>query len=258
LHRTVRLSLPLIAVMAAGCGPDDPSTYSPATSAPTSPAFVAAAETAPVAASSPAAEPEAWRLAFIDVETTGLVPGWHEMIDLGVVMTDLDGRALDSLFIRVQPLHPERTAEGARAVNAFDAERWRELGALAPTAALDTLRAFHRRVAGDGPVLLVAFNSQFDAAFLDHLFRADGGSWRELYHYFVLDIPSMAWALGYRDLTGAALAGRLGVEDEPHVAVEHTGITGARLNARLYRALRARGMGAPIGAKSADTPAARD
>lgn len=194
---------------------------------------------------SPAAEPEAWLLAFLDVETTGLVPGYHEMIDLGLVMTDVDGEPIDSLFFRIQPDHPERLSEGAREVNAFDSERWRELGALDPAAAVDSLRTFHRRVAGDHSVLLVAFNSWFDAAFLDHLFRAADASWRELYHYFVLDVPSMAWVLGYRDLTGAGLAARLGVEDEPHVAEEHTGITGARLNARLYRALRERGAPAP-------------
>src|SRR5690606_19541372 len=108
---------------------------------------------------------------IVDVETTGLVPGWHEMIDLGVVLTDLDGTVLDSLFLRVQPEHPERTSEGARRVNAFDPDRWRALGALSPRAAVDSLRRFHRRVAGERPTLLVAFNSHFDAAFLDHLFR---------------------------------------------------------------------------------------
>ncbi|MFW6084726.1 MAG: hypothetical protein ACODAA_05880 [Gemmatimonadota bacterium] len=209
------------------------------------PPFVAAGESAPVASSSPATSPDDWRLAFVDVETTGLLPGWHEMIDLGVVMTDLDGRPLDSLFVRIQPEHPERTSEGARAVNAFDAARWRELGALSPAAAVDNLRRFHRSVAGEGPVLLVAFNSQFDTAFLDHLFRSDGGSWRELYHYLVLDIPSMAWALGLREVVGGDLPERLGVEDEPHVAEDHTGITGARLNARLYRALLAPGRERP-------------
>jgi len=209
--------------------------------------FLAATTPAAVAQEvSPAANPDAWLLAFLDVETTGLVPGYHEMIDLGLVMTDLDGEPIDSLFLRIQPDHPERLSEGAREVNAFDPVRWRELGALSPAAAVDSLRDFHRRVAGTRSVLLVAFNSWFDAAFLDHLFRAAGGSWRELYHYFVLDIPSMAWALGYRDLTGAELSGRLGVADEPHVAEEHTGITGARLNARLYRALRRRGAPAPV------------
>lgn len=191
---------------------------------------------------SPATAPDAWVLAFLDVETTGLVPGYHEMIDLGLVMTDTEGVPIDSLFIRIQPEHPERTSQGAREVNAFDVDRWRELGALTPAATIDSLQTFHRRVAGDRTVLLVAFNSWFDAAFMDHLFRSQETSWRTLYHYFVLDIPSMAWAVGYRDLTGTELARRLGVADEPHVAEQHTGITGAMLNVRLYKALRARGM----------------
>jgi hypothetical protein len=86
---------------------------------------------------------------------------------------------------------------------------------------------------------MVAFNSHFDAAFLDQLFRARDRSWRELYHYFILDIPSMAWSLGMRELTGSGISNVLGIEDEPHVAELHTGITGARLNARIYRALLA-------------------
>mgnify|MGYP001822172253 FL=1 len=205
-------------------------------------AWIADTSEAHAQSGSPAAAPDDWVLAFLDVETTGLVPGYHEMIDLGLVMTDLDGAVIDSLFIRIQPEHPERLSEGAREVNAFDPERWLELGALSPKAAIDTLHSFHRRVAGRRTVMIVAFNSWFDSAFLDHLFRSKASSWRSLYHYFVLDIPSMAWAMGYRDLTGTELARWLGVADEPQVAEQHTGITGAMLNVRLYQALRARGM----------------
>ena len=183
--------------------------------------------------------PNDWLMAFVDVETTGLVPGYHEMIDIGIVMTELDGTVLDELFIRIQPEHPDRTSEGARAVNAFDVERWQELGALSTDDAIDRLVAFRNNAAGDRNVLMVAFNSPFDTAFLDHLFRGRDRSWRELFHYFVLDVPSMAWILGLRDLTGTSLSETLAVEDEPHVAHLHTGITGARLNARIYRALLA-------------------
>ena len=185
----------------------------------------------------PHQDPDGWLLAFIDVETTGLIPGYHEMIDIGIVMTELDGAELGELFIRIQPDHPERTDDGARAVNAFDAERWLELEALTPAEAVDRIVTFHRGNAGDRNVLMVAFNSQFDTAFLDHLFRSQQRSWRELYHFFVLDLPSMAWSLGMRSLTGTSLADTLNVEDEPHVAHLHTGITGAKLNARIYRAL---------------------
>ena len=224
-------------------------TLSSAVSAQEAPPWVKAADTAPVTSKSPATSPGDWMLAIVDVETTGLVAGYHEMIDFGLVMTDLDGKVIDSLFLRIQPRHPERTSEGARRVNGFDAAKWKEMHALADTAAVDSLVRFHRRVAGDRPVLLVAFNSQFDAGFLDHLFRTRGSSWRTLYHYFVLDIPSMAWALGYRDLTGHDLSQRLGIADEPRVADEHTGITGAMLNVRIYQALRARGMN-PLPAKT--------
>ena len=210
------------------------------------PSYVSSAEVRRPEPSSPAAAPADWLLAFIDVETTGLVPGWHEMIDIGIAMTDVNGRPLDSLFLRIQPQHPERLSPGARAVNAFDAARWKTLGALSPAAAADSILAFHRRVAGSRPTLMIAFNSQFDAAFLDHLFRAGGRSWRDMYHYFVLDLPSMAWILGLRDLRGNLLAERLRVPDEPRVADEHTGITGAMLNVRIYQALmRLGGAGLP-------------
>jgi DNA polymerase III epsilon subunit-like protein len=204
------------------------------------PPFVTALQSAPTVSASPADASTRWMLAFIDVETTGLVPGWHEMIDIGVVMTELDGTPVDEFFLRIQPAHPERLDPGAFRVNAFSPMRWRELGAVDAADVIARLRAFHHATAGSRPVLMVAFNSPFDAAFLDHLFRATGGTWRELYHYFVLDIPSMAWSLGIRGLTGRALAEALGVEDEPRVAEEHTGLTGAQLNARLYRAMEAR------------------
>ena len=185
----------------------------------------------------PSEAPDQWLLAFVDVETTGLVPGYHEMIDIGVVITDLDGAEQGQLFLRIQPEYPERTQEGARAVNAFDVERWRELDALSNGEAVEQIVSFHRDTAGDKNVLMVAFNSHFDAAFLDHLFRASERSWRELYHYFILDLPSMAWSQGMRGLTGQSLAETLGVNDEPHVADQHTGITGALLNARIYRVI---------------------
>lgn len=185
----------------------------------------------------PDQNPDDWLLAFVDVETTGLQPGHHEMIDIGIVITELDGTELDELFIRIQPEHPERTSAGARAVNAFDEQRWRELGALSVDAAIERIVAFHKDVGGERNIMMVAFNSHFDASFLDQLFRSRDRSWREIYHYFILDLPSMAWSLGIRGLTGSSISDTLEIEDEPHVAELHTGITGARLNARIYRAL---------------------
>jgi hypothetical protein len=50
----------------------------------------------------------------------------------------------------------------------------------------------------------------------------------------------MAWSQGLRHLDGSALTKALWIEDEPHVAEDHTGLTGAEVNVRIYRALRER------------------
>lgn len=181
--------------------------------------------------------PGQWLLAITDVETTGLTPGYHEMIDAGFVYTDLEGHELGHLFVRIMPEHPERLDAGAAAVNGFSVERWDSFGALSPADAVARIVAFHDSVSAGRDVMLVALNSQFDTAFLDHLFRGQDRAWRDLYYYYVLDIPSMAWSLGLHGLSGRALSAELGVEDEPHDPLLHTGITGADVNARLYRAL---------------------
>jgi DNA polymerase III alpha subunit (gram-positive type) len=203
------------------------------------PAYVMAAErTAPVYGM-PLTDPGKWRLAFIDIETTGLLPGYHEMIDCGIVLTDLEGVARDSFFVRIMPQHPERLTEGARRVNGFDPQRWPSFS-VSPAVAADSLLRWHQRVTAGSSVLLVTFNSQFDTSFLDALLREQGHHWRELYYYFVLDLPSMAWSLGLRDLTNGALAEKLGVANEPRGGMQHTGLTGAQLDARIYRALLSR------------------
>ena len=185
----------------------------------------------------PSEAPEQWLMAHIDVETTGLLPGYNEMIDIGIVMTNLDGDILDSLFLRINPQHPERLAKRAFECNAFDPERWKELGALNPEAAVDSINSFHKKVAADKQVLMVAYNCQFDAAFLDNLFRSVNKTWRELYYYYILDIPSMAWGLGFKDLNSYQIMDYYDIPDEPHIAEQHTGITGAMVNVRIYRSL---------------------
>lgn len=194
-------------------------------------------EDIPIPRVNPMSAPDDWLLAHIDVETTGLLPGYHEMIDIGLVMTDLEGEILDSLYLRILPNFPERLSEGAYRVNAFNPEKWKLIGALHADEAVDSILSFHTKVAGNKSVLMVAYNSQFDGAFLDHLFRVANRTWREMYHYYILDIPSMAWGLGLTDLSSEKLMAYYDIEDEPHVAELHTGITGAMVNVRIYRAL---------------------
>ncbi|HEX8365373.1 MAG TPA: 3'-5' exonuclease [Allosphingosinicella sp.] len=184
--------------------------------------------------------PDRYLLAHVDVETTGLDPAFHEMVSIGMIYTDLEGVEIGRLDLRIMPAHPERIEAGARAVNAFDPGLWRRSGAISEAEAVRRIRAFHEQIRGGRTVLFTAYNVWFDQAFVTALLRRYGAEWRDMYHYQVLDIPSMAWALGLRHLRGTNLAAALGIPDETRVPAEHTGITGAAFNVAVYRALLAR------------------
>jgi hypothetical protein len=196
----------------------------------------------------PAGAPSSWGLAIIDIETTGLDPAYHEMIDLGVIYADLDGYELGRTFIRIMPEHPGRLHPAAQAVNGFTEERWRELGSVSPAEAAAAFLDFHaaQSSAHPGPDgeariwLFTAYNAWFDRAFLDQLLLANGASVRDLYSYFLLDLPSMAWGAGIRELKNSDVAASLGLPPETTDPLEHTGLTGAQWNLAIYRALRAR------------------
>jgi DNA polymerase III epsilon subunit-like protein len=188
----------------------------------------------------PAEAPQEWGLAIIDVETTGLDPAHHEMIDIGIIYADLEGNEIGRFFTRIMPPHPERIDEAARAVNGFSEERWRELEALDEADAVAQFLAFHESAAADRRFIFTAYNAQFDRGFIDALLNRHGSDFDALYTYFLLDIPSMAWGAGIPNLDNAQVAEALGVPDETRDPMQHTGATGAEWNLSLYRALLGR------------------
>lgn len=188
----------------------------------------------------PNAAPENWALVHIDVETTGLDPAWHEMIDMGVIYTDLEGREMGRIYLRIMPGHPERLDPGAKAVNGFELDYWSKNGAVSEAEAVRQFKAYHQSILGARQGLLTAYNSWFDHAFLCALLKEHGAVWRELFHYHVLDVPSMAMGQGIDGVTGREVARALGLAPETSVPLDHTGMTGAEFNVAVYRALRAR------------------
>lgn len=190
---------------------------------------------APVASPSRGYEPRL--IALVDVETTGLDPSFHEMVDLGVTYIRSDGEVVGRFFTRIYPGHPERLDPSSAAVNGFSLARWQTLGALSESEAVQRWQRIHRELSDGSPVTFAAFNAWFDQAFTDALLRRHGSSWRALFHYQILDLPSMAWAQGARDLANAALAERYGIAPETRDPLRHTGESGADFNLALYRAI---------------------
>lgn len=180
-------------------------------------------------------------LAIVDVETTGLDPAHHEMVDLGAIYADRDGRELGRFFVRMTPDHPERAGEVARSINGFSEERWTRLGAVSEKEAIDRFLAFHRKQAAGKTMIFTAYNAHFDRAFLDALLEEhDAPRFADLYTYFLLDLPSFAWGAGSPQLFGDEVARAFGLAPETDDPLEHTGLTGAAWNLDLYRAIIAR------------------
>ena len=189
---------------------------------------------------SPQDDPEHWMLAFLDVETTGLTPGFHEVVNVGIILADLEGNEKARMLLYIEPNYPERATPEALAINGYEPKLWRQMGAVPAVQAVDSIIAFYNTQANGKWILMVAYNAQFDASFLDHLFRvADKNIWT-FQHYFALDVPSMAWILGYRDLEANVLAKRFGTKGTSRVPIEHHGLGCADLNLRLYRVLMKR------------------
>lgn len=56
-------------------------------------------------------------MAAVDLETTGVQPGFHEIVQIAIVPLDADFRPLEGLrpfYTHVRPLHPERESAGAK------------------------------------------------------------------------------------------------------------------------------------------------
>ena len=204
--------------------------------------LVAMAAGLPAAAQTawPDARPDAFIMAHVDVETTGLDPAFHEMTDIGMIYTDVEGRELGRLYVRIMPPHPERIDPGARAVNGFDVAYWNANGAVTETEATARILGFHREISAGRTVMFTAYNAWFDQGFLSAILARNGAAWRDLFHYHVLDIPSMAWGQGLRQTRGSGVAAALGVPEETRIPLDHTGITGAEFNVSIYRALLTR------------------
>ncbi|MFW5816610.1 MAG: exonuclease domain-containing protein, partial [Wenzhouxiangella sp.] len=187
--------------------------------------------------------PQQWGLAIIDVETTGLDPGHHEMVDLGAIYVTLAGEELGRFFVRIMPEHPQRAGKIARSMNGFSEARWQALDAVSPAQAVQRFLAFHASLAEDRRFIFTAYNAPFDRGFINALLRRHDSAFDQLYLYFTLDLPSMAFGAGQIALRNADVAAAYGLPPETDDPLEHTGLSGAEWNLALYRAMLQAGHG---------------
>lgn len=148
----------------------------------------------------------------IDIETTGLDPFAHEIIEIGAVRADGEG-----LSLKVVPLKLHLAEAEALAVNGYSEEEWR--GAyLLP----DALKKLHSFVVDTH---FMAYNATFDWTFLKKAYH-DYGIFEPFRHHRY-DILSMV-VMAYPDLPSYSLknvCAHLNIPPEPQV---HRALNGAR------------------------------
>lgn len=182
------------------------------------------------------------RLAFIDTETTGLDPNFHEVIEIGCVVADwkpdlFGERTLvesSTLDIKIIPEHIERADPKALAVNHYAKRDWSQ--AISRKEAIMELA----RVAKGA--IFIAQNVTFDWSFLQQAAESVGIALDQEFHFRKLDLASIAFGRLPDDpklerYTLRELSQYFGIRNED----AHTALSDARTAFEIYRKLLAVG-----------------
>lgn len=173
-------------------------------------------------------------LAFIDLETTGLDPEKHEIIEIGGIIVkqihhengQSELEVLEEFVMKVKPEHIETADPESLLVNGYKADEW--IFAIDLPQAMKVLA---EKTEGD---ILVAQNVAFDWLFLEKAFAKTGVTNKMDFHR--LDLLSMAYTKLYHDdkakrFSLRALAEYYGVKNEK----AHSALSDIRATYEIYR-----------------------
>jgi len=132
------------------------------------------------------------KLAFIDIETTGLDQEKHEIIQLGCILVDQkwseDGRpefkVLEEFELKIKPERIGLADKVALKINGYNEADWANAFGLS-----DVMRIFSEKTED---AIMVAHNVAFDFCFLAKAFSTTGVT--NKMHYHKLDTISIAFA----------------------------------------------------------------
>lgn len=163
-------------------------------------------------------------LAFIDVETTGLLLDKHEIIEIGCVLVSQDNssntkfKKLEEFEIKVKPENIKSADPVALKINGYNEKGWKDGVKLK-----EAMEILSQKTDG---AMMVGHNVSFDWAFLEKAFQKTGV--RNNMHHRKLDTISIAFAKLYDidnidKLSLKSLCGHFGVKNEKaHTALSDT------------------------------------
>ncbi len=170
------------------------------------------------------------KIAAVDIETTGLDPRKHEIIEIGVVLFESEtGQILETLNLKVKPERPEDGEPKAYEVNGYTEEAWKDGMPLT-----EAMYLFREMTSG---ARMMAYNITFDWGFIQEAFRSTGAS--NGLHYHKLCLMSMAIIKLPHDKVKSwklkDVAESLGIPPEPSV---HRALNGAMSAYEVYKQLK--------------------
>ncbi|MEK7587031.1 MAG: 3'-5' exonuclease [Patescibacteria group bacterium] len=175
-------------------------------------------------------------LAFIDLETTGLDPMVHEIIEIGGIVARQISRAgrgakleiVEEFEFKIKPEHLELAEPEALRINGYNEMEW----LFAPD-----LKKVLETVSGKlKDSVMVAQNVTFDWSFLNQAFKKTG--LKNPMHYHKLDLISLAFAKLYDNerlerFSLQALSEHFGIKNEK----AHTALADIRVTVEIYKKL---------------------
>jgi DNA polymerase III epsilon subunit-like protein/uncharacterized protein YeaO (DUF488 family) len=130
-------------------------------------------------------------LMAVDLETTGLKPGYHEITQMAAIMLDKGLRELGAFETLVRIEHPERGTEGGFNVFEYTGLKLEDIQKGLPARdALRALETFARSKIGGTDlkqVIMFGQNPTFDKGFLEAAFEQQGWKWPFDFHVFALE-----------------------------------------------------------------------
>lgn len=168
-------------------------------------------------------------IAITDVETTGLDPAMHEIIDIGLVVVNQKTlEIIETLDVRVKPKNIKTATSFALNLNGYNEADWQN--------ALTLQEAMRLYSAKTEEAIFAAHNVTFDWSFIFEAFNKT--KIRNLMDYHRIDLFTMAWLKlkdsGLKKFNGDAIAKHLGLKEEP---LPHRGINGAMKAYEVFKKL---------------------
>lgn len=169
-------------------------------------------------------------IALTDLETSGDVPGPHEILEIGLIVFNSETfEIIHELDVKVKPEHIETAIPAALNHNGYDEEKWKDAVSLR-----EAMQSYHEKVQG---AVFCAYNVSFDWAFINEAFyRCD--LWNPMStkeNHDKLDLLTMAYMKGNREKTSLKNACKMfGIPPEPE---PHTAFNGAMTEYKLFKKL---------------------